>query len=179
LSFSHPIKPDQFGQRIVAVRIAVDVFAVAETGASPPAVVGIRAGITHQPFEPVALLRQGQGPAAVNPDLIVSGRGLNDHSPRFPGPVPAVVVRDLRPGEIICQQIARWLRRLHEDMPAIGVLGSQITDILDGGRYDPAPFFHIQNGQAPMVLEVSSEFLEDLFHVIRKAPWKPTARVRR
>jgi hypothetical protein len=30
-----------------------------------------------------------------------------------------------------------------------------------------------------MVLEVSSEFLEDLFHVIRKAPWKPTARVRR
>lgn len=179
MSFSYPIKPDQFGQRIVAVCVAVDVFAVAETGASPPAVVGICAGITHQPFEPVALLHQGQGCVAANPDLIVSGRGLNDHSPRFPDPVPVVVTPDLRPGEIICQQIVRWIPRLHEDMPAIGVLGFEIADILDGGRYDPAPFVHIQNGQAPMVSEVSSEFLEDPFHVIRKALWKPTARVLR
>jgi len=110
--------------------ILVFLFAVSETGAATPAVVGIGAGIAHQTIEPVAFLREGKKPSAVNPDLVVSGRGLDDHSPRFPRFVrTTMVTTDHRPGKIVGQKVSGLLCRLHQDVPAVCIFGPEIPDV--------------------------------------------------
>jgi hypothetical protein len=76
----------------------------------------------------------------------------------------AVMTANESLAQIIRQQVAGRIHRLHEDVPAIGVFAFKVMEVRCSGLYDPSAFLHIQNGQTPTAQKVPTELMEKPFH---------------